>query len=64
MPKRNASGEGVLQDYEEAFFWCLASFINGYEDAEEALDVVSAKLSPKQREQIQARVLAWLYEHY
>ena len=42
------NGEGVPQNYREAYIWFSIAAANGSEEAKEYVEIVKAKLSPEQ----------------
>lgn len=58
-----ATGEGVSQDYSQAYFWFLIAADNGIEDAIANRDLAAELLSASQQTEIQTKAAEWLAKH-
>ena len=56
-------GNGVLQNYKEAYYWYLLSYRNGYPDAEQEVKRIENKLTDQQKQEVQKRVNDWFKTH-
>jgi hypothetical protein len=57
------NGQGVTQDYVQAYMWFNIASANGNADARGNRDIVANLMSPKQREQAQKLASDWIRQH-
>lgn len=56
------SGIGVIQNYEEAYFWLLIASVSGNKDTVDLRDKIAIELTSQQKTSIQERASKWLID--